>query len=78
MTKRIKGRVWRLQRDRIYPDTISAMTHDRKLVLHFTCDPWWAEQFGDRTTFYAWATLGGPPDEPRLVRIRETTEEDWK
>ena len=78
MTISLKQRVFRLQRDRIYPDTIAAMTHDRKVVLHFSCDPWWERQFGERITFYAYATIGGPPSEPRLLRIRETKEENWR
>ena len=74
-----KHRVWRFQRGTMSGSNIvSAMTHDRTLVMHFAIDPVWLLNFNERFTFYAVAMVVGTTAEPRLRILREVTEGEWK
>jgi len=74
----LKPKVWRVQRDRIYPQTVTCLTHDRKGVAFFKYDQRWEQQLLGRTTIYVTGYLVGTAQEPRLTILHETTEEEWK
>jgi hypothetical protein len=74
----LKPKVWRIQRDQIYPDVVTCLTRDRRGAAFFKYDQAWEQRLLGRSTIYVNAFLSGTAEKPRLTILRETTEEQWK
>ena len=69
--------VWRIQRDRIYPDVITCMVRTPRCAVYFPYDQAWEQHLLGRSTIYVEALLSGTNGKPRLTIIRHVTEDDW-
>jgi hypothetical protein len=74
----MKPEIWRIQRDRIYPDVITCLTHNRRGSAFFKYDQSWEQRLLGRSTIYVSAYLSGTAAQPRLTIVREATEGEWR
>jgi hypothetical protein len=68
------SRVWRVQRDQIYPDVITCLTHSRQ-ALFLKCNQDWEQRLLGRSTIYVRALVSGAAGKHRLIILREVQKE---